>query len=140
MAAYNPYAYMGPYTGAYGGYGQGYGLPAQPQLQAQQQPQIQDGGLVRVRSVSEAQNWPVAPGNSVTFKVEDSPYICTKTMGFSQLEQPRFEKFRLVKEEDEGGGNAAEPRPEYALKEYAEGLERRIAALESRGTEDDGSV
>jgi hypothetical protein len=49
--------------------------------------------------MAEAQNYPVAPGNSVTFKDENAPYVYTKTMGFSQLDRPIFEVFRLVKEE-----------------------------------------
>ena len=64
-----------------------------------QTPQIQNGGFVMVRSEDEARNYPVAFGNSVTFKDETSPYIYCKTMGFSQLDRPIFEKFRLVKEE-----------------------------------------
>lgn len=65
----------------------------------QPQNQIQNGGLVSVRNVMEARNYPVAPGNSVTFKDENSPYVYTKTMGFSQLDRPIFEVFRLVKED-----------------------------------------
>ena len=65
----------------------------------QQPQQIQNGGLVSVRSITEARNYPVAAGNSVTFKDENSPYIYTKTMGFSQLDRPIFEVFRLVKED-----------------------------------------
>jgi hypothetical protein len=48
----------------------------------------------------EARNYPVEPGRSITFKDENQPYIYVKTMGFSQLEVPRFDKYRLVKEED----------------------------------------
>ena len=66
-----------------------------------QQPQIQNGGFVSVRSESEARNYPVAIGNSVTFKDETEPYVYTKTMGFSQLDRPIFEKYKLVKEEVE---------------------------------------
>lgn len=83
------------------GYGQNY-----PQMQQQIQPpaqqptpQIQNGGFVSVRSEIEARNYPVAPGNSVTFKDEYSPYVYTKTMGFSSLDRPVFEKYKLVKEE-----------------------------------------
>lgn len=65
----------------------------------QQPQQIQNGGLVSVRNITEARNYPVAAGNSVTFKDENSPYIYTKTMGFSQLDRPIFEVFRLVKED-----------------------------------------
>ena len=61
--------------------------------------QIQNGGFVSVRSETEARNYPVAPGNSVTFKDEISPYIYTKTMGFSQLDRPIFEKYKLIKED-----------------------------------------
>lgn len=72
------------------------------QPQAQQMPQAQPqqaSGFVSVRSEAEARNYPVAYGNSVTFKDETSPYIYTKTMGFSQLDRPIFDKYKLVKEE-----------------------------------------
>lgn len=71
----------------------------QPTMQAQPQPQIQNGGFVSVRSEMEARTYPVAPGNSITFKDENSPYVYTKTMGFSQLDRPIFEKYKLVKED-----------------------------------------
>lgn len=73
----------------------------QPQQQAQLQqsmPQIANG-FVSVRSEAEARNYPISLGNSITFKDENAPYVYTKTMGFSQLEIPRFEKYKLVKEE-----------------------------------------
>ena len=50
-------------------------------------------------SEQEARNYPVAYGNSVTFKDETAPYIYSKTMGYSQLDRPVFEKYKLVKEE-----------------------------------------
>ena len=66
-----------------------------------QQPvqQTQNNGFISVRNEVEARNYPVAPGNSITFKDETSPYVYTKTMGFSQLDRPIFEKFKLVKED-----------------------------------------
>ena len=72
----------------------------QPQQQMAQQPmqQIQNGGFVSVRNEIEAMNYPVAHGMSVTFKDETAPYIYTKTMGFSQMDRPTFEKYKLVKE------------------------------------------
>lgn len=115
MPAYNYYGgnYGNPFM--QGGYYQ-TGFPAQPvQQQAVQQapqmtipqavqspnvPQIQNGGFITVRSEAEARSYPVAPGTSVTFKHETAPYCYTKTMGFNQFEAPRFEKFKLVKEED----------------------------------------
>lgn len=60
--------------------------------------QIQNGGFVSVRCEDEARNYPIELGKSITFKDEALPYIYTKTMGFSQLDRPIFEKYRLVKE------------------------------------------
>ena len=71
------------------------------QMQQQQQQASQASGFVSVRSEEEARNYPVAYGNSVTFKDENAPYIYTKTMGFSQLDRPIFDKYKLVKEETE---------------------------------------
>lgn len=69
------------------------------QMQQFQMPQNTNAGFISVRNETEARNYPVALGNSVTFKDETAPYVYTKTMGFSQLETPSFEKYRLVKEE-----------------------------------------
>lgn len=89
--AYNNY--FGGYPASY----QQYQVPNY-QMTAQPQPmQIQNGGFVSVRSAQEAFNYPVALGNSVTFKDETAPYIYVKTRGFSQLEEPVFEQFQLVK-------------------------------------------
>lgn len=73
-------------------------MPVQMQAQPQQQ-QIQNGGFISVRNEQDARNYPVAPGNSITFKDETAPYVYTKTMGFSQLDTPIFERYKLVKEE-----------------------------------------
>ena len=73
--------------------------PMQYPTQSTQPMQIQNGGFVSVRSEQEARNYPVAYGNSVTFKDETAPYIYSKTMGYSQLDRPVFEKYKLVKEE-----------------------------------------
>lgn len=79
------------------------------QPQQQSTPQIQNGGFVMVKDINEASRYPVAPGNSVTFKDENQPYIYTKTLGFSQLDQPIFEVFKLVKEERvEGSKNVSD--------------------------------
>lgn len=72
------------------------------QMSQQTQPVIQKSSdLISVRNMEEAQNYPVAIGNSVTFKDENEPYLYIKTMGFSQFDKPKFEKIRLVKEDDE---------------------------------------
>jgi len=86
----------------YNPYQQYYPVQNQPQYQPQQtQPQIQNNGFISVPSEEVARNYPVAPGNSVTFKNENAPYVYTKTMGFSQLDRPSFEKYKLVKEDVE---------------------------------------
>ena len=90
----------------------------QQQIQPQNQ-QIQSGGLVSVRSEEEARNYPVAPGNSVTFKNESAPFVYTKTMGFSQLDRPVFERFRLVKEEAEKAQQTDTKPQEIDLSAYA---------------------
>ena len=77
---------------------QPYQQPMQAQ-QVQQQAPMQSNGFIPVRSEAEARNYPVAYGLSVTFKDENAPFVYTKTMGFSQLDTPRFEKYRLVKED-----------------------------------------
>ena len=68
-------------------------------MQPQNQSNIQSGNLISVHNEEEAKMYPVAPGNSVTFKDENQPYIYTKTMGFSQLDRPVFERYKLIKEE-----------------------------------------
>lgn len=93
----------------------------QQQPQNQQIQQIQNGGLVSVLSEADARNYPVALGNSVTFKDEKLPYVYVKTMGFSQLDRPVFEKFRLVKEDAveaqiSGSEGEADKILDYALK------------------------
>ena len=100
MNYYNPYQNYNPY-----------------QSQLQQQPQnIRSGSLVSVSSEEEARMYPVGPGNSVTFKNENMPYIYTKTMGFSQLDRPAFEKYKLVKEETPEYSSLAQ-QPQYASKD-----------------------
>ena len=116
---------------------------AQMQMTAQNQqtqPQIQNGGFIQVHDENEARNYPIAPGNSVTFKDENAPYVYTKTMGFSQLDRPIFEKYRLVKEDDMPTQNppvSAEIAQQtnnidYALKTDLTALQTEIDALKQR--------
>lgn len=112
----------------------------QPQQQqnSQQTPQIQNGGFIIVKDINEAMNYPVAPGNSVTFKNENQPYIYTKTLGFSQLDQPIFEVFKLIKEDkpqlkfDESDQeNTVMPTVEYLSLEEAEIMRSEMAQIRS---------
>lgn len=103
---------------------------------AQQQPmQIQNGGLISVRNEMEARNYPIASGTSITFKDESQPYVYVKTMGFSQLDRPTFEKFRLIKEEaTEMAQNAMQNEKvinplDYTLKAEFEALRSEFEAF-----------
>lgn len=77
-----------------------YYQPVQMPVQPQMFPAQMSGSssFVSVRNEAEARSYPIAPGNSITFKDETAPYVYTKTMGFSQLDRPVFEKYKLIKE------------------------------------------
>lgn len=79
---------------------QGFQQPNYSQNYQQNQQQIQNGGFMLVPSEEMARSYPVAPGNCVTFKIEGKPIVMEKSMGFSQLEAPRIDRYRLVREED----------------------------------------
>lgn len=102
----------------------------QPQMQQQQpmqqaaiQPpqqnnqQIQNGGFMLVPSEDIVRTYPVAPGNCVTFKIEGKPIVMEKSMGFSQLEAPRIDRYRLVREE-EVEASVEEPKKEADYSTY----------------------
>ena len=99
-----------------------------PYFMQNQIPQQQQSPFITVRSEAEARNYPVAYGNSVTFKDETAPYVYSKTMGFSQLDKPVFEKYRLIKEETDGEQTERECKCN-GLKEQLSGLEEQIASL-----------
>lgn len=88
------------YQGFYPNYMQNYQTPQTMQTVQQPQSQVQQSAFISVKNIDEAYNWPVGPGNSLTFKDENAPYIYVKTMGFSQFEAPTFEKYKITKEED----------------------------------------
>lgn len=144
--AYNNF--YGPYQNAYNPYQQ-YQPNFQQQMQnqsnyQQSQQQIQNGGFVSVHNENEARNYPIAPGNGVTFKDENAPYVYTKTQGFSQLDRPVFEKYRLVKEEEYQPQQVAQNAPasaekteqasniDYALKSDLKALWDEIEALKKQ--------
>lgn len=120
----------------YNSYPQYYPQPSmQPTLQQTQAtlPQtIQNSGFVSVRSEVEARNYPVAPGNSITFKDETAPYVYTKTMGFSQLDRPNFEKYKLVKEDIEDDYVIDKPTVVEGIKEDIQKLWGEVDAIKSR--------
>ena len=83
-------------------FSQPYMMPQNDLFTRNNQPQqIQNGGFVVVSSEEDVRRYPVAPGTSIDFKIENQPIVIEKTMGFSQLDSPKIERFRLVKEEME---------------------------------------
>lgn len=120
-----------------------------PQIQPQMTPQptpiptpqnttIQNGGFISVRSETEARNYPVAPGNSVTFFDETARYCYTKTL-LSQLEAPKFEKYKLVKEEETPANAPVSAQSTsqgkdtaYALRTDLEAIYAEIGAIKAR--------
>ena len=101
-----------------------YYYPQPPMNIPQQNPNptqiLQSNSFVSVRSELEARNFPVGYGNSVTFKDENAPYVYTKTMGFSQLDTPKFEKYKLVKEEPQAAQIEPFQSTQDNLHSYAE--------------------
>jgi hypothetical protein len=98
-------------------------LPYQQNYQQIPQQQMQSS-IVSVRSEEEARRYPIAPGNSIMFKIEGQPFVVEKIQGFSQLEGPQIKRYRLTEEE-------AEPTTavEYATKGDIERIEGEITLL-----------
>lgn len=125
MNMYNPYQ-VNPY----------YQQQQQPQMPQQQQ--IQNGGFVIVRSETEARNYPVAPGSSITIFNETQPYCYKKTMGFSPLDHPTFERYKIVKEEvveEQQAEQTAEPtwKSDFdSFQEQLDDLRKEVQALKSK--------
>jgi hypothetical protein len=66
---YNPYYYQPQQT------------QYQPQAQYQQPVQQQQSGIIPVSSEDEALKYPIAPGNSIMFMIENLPLIIEKSIG-----------------------------------------------------------
>lgn len=127
MPAYYPYQIYQPVPQ------QAQQMQQIPQMQQTQQTmQIQNGGFLPVPSEDVARNYPVAPGNSITFKNENAPYVYTKTMGFSQLDRPIFEKFKLVREDDTPVATQEtnkEPETNNLMNESIDNIKGEIEAI-----------
>lgn len=78
--------------------------------------QLQNGGLVEVRDYSEVQQWPVAPGNVVTFIKYDRSEMYTKTASHNQFEAPVISTFIITRKDEPISPNNSSETP-YAMKE-----------------------
>ena len=106
-----------------------------PQMQQMQQPaqpqQIQNGGFIVVRSETDARNYPVAPGNCMTFKIEGQPIVIEKSMGFSQFEAPHIDVYELVKKDtsQNHGMTQNESKEEKSINTIAYAEKSEIEAI-----------
>lgn len=125
-----------------------YGNYSMPQQQPVQQ-QIQNGGIVNVQSEQEAQNYPVAQGTSVTFVNGNEQKIYIKTRGFSSLDKPIFETYKLVKEKNENESVSAESTRDVsyvekhefeALKADFDRLKKEIGGTDEQSNADNANV
>lgn len=112
-------------------YGYSQPMPQQPQTQSSWE-------IISVQSEDEARRYPVAPGNSVTFKNENLPYYYTKTASYSQFEPPKFERYSLIKEDAEytvpvvevSSSSQPIPHVDYATTDELKALRKQIEELE----------
>lgn len=125
--AYNSYFPTG-YAPIYGV--QDSGFPAQ-QMNPQAMQNRMQNGFVRVQSEEQARQYPVSQGTSVIFIDENAPYCYTKTMDMSQLDKPRFEKYRLVKETT-GEPHQENDEESKKLSSRLSNVENEIEALKSK--------
>ena len=94
--------------------------------------------FIRVQNETQAREWNVAPGNSVTFVDDNAPYCYTKSMGMSQFDAPVFKRFRLVEEQSTQvtPQAASEPQgvniPEYITKAEFEALETLVSEIQAK--------
>lgn len=130
-----PISPNGSYTNAYTNPYQMYMYPTQMSgtyQQPMQTQQIQNGGLISAPNEQYARTYPVAPGNSVTFKDESSPYVYVKTASFNQMEQPSFKIYKLVEVENgvnPSQNNQPDNSAQYATKAEYDELRQAYAQL-----------
>lgn len=145
---YNPYAYAGLpmqqplYQQPYMSMGQM--MQPQPQQQMQvpvQQPQqtqpqtqqpetLNNGGLIVVPTEDDVKKYPVAPGNLVTFRIENQPIIIEKSMGRSQFATPYYERYKLLKEDMDGETHETESVPTTdVFKEELDSIKKSIERI-----------
>ena len=87
--------------------------------QSQMQP-----GFILVNSEQEARDFPVQPGNTLSFKNRNEPYIYIKAMGFSQY---FFEKYK--REDEEQPTEPAKEASFGGVKEEIESFREEIDSL-----------
>lgn len=83
-----------------------------------------------VSSDDDIRKYPVAPGNMVTFRIENQPIIVEKSLGISQFDTPHYERYRMTKEEMPEKA----PAPDYALKSDLDAIKQQFNQLNDKFT------
>lgn len=131
-----PYVYNTPMMPMY--QQPAYTMPQPQQQIVQSQPQqspdsLINGGYVVVPSVDDVKKYPVAPGNLVTFKIENEPIVIEKSMGRSQFASPEMKFFRLQEfNQDE---DVKETPVQNDIKDSIKHIESRLTSLSDSYTE-----
>ena len=73
----------------------------------------------------------------MTFKVENEPIVIEKSMSFSQLENPRIDRYRLVREDIVEEPKAIEAvevstMPDYDLKDELQAIRQDIEGIKKK--------
>lgn len=55
--------------------------------------------VVNLPTIEDAEKYPVAPGTGVVIKINNSPFILCKSMGYSQFDSPVLKWYKLIEEE-----------------------------------------
>lgn len=77
-----------------------------------------------IATEEEVLKYPVAPGNSIPFKIDGQPLIIEKSMGMSQFDSPKYKRYRLIEEDTE---DISEDKPAYILKSVYEDDRRSVS-------------
>lgn len=101
-------------------------------------PPVQNSAPISVRSEQDARDWPIAPGNSLTFIDESAGYVYTKT-SLNQFDRPQFVKYRLVREDVAEASTApavapqapAAPAPAYALQSDIDAISGAVELMKN---------
>lgn len=82
-----------------------------------QQNVASQSNTMAIATEEEVLKYPVAPGNSIPFKIDGQPLIIEKSMGTSQFDSPKYKRYRLIEEDTEV---VTEDKPDYILKSVYE--------------------
>lgn len=90
-------------------------------------------GLVHVQSESIARNYPVAPGNSVTFINDTAPFCYIKTVGYMPTDAPDFRIYKRIDDVPTEAPTApTQPHNQDPADTVGESIKAELAALRSR--------